>query len=127
MLPPLQTSVFECTIAEAIARHLQIDTCLEDFRQISLRELAGVIDHLVQVYTRWTAGDEGQVVECSRYFANLCFRLSIPMVEAAYALFLIRDELLANFASENDEARSKANRRLTEFFSRVSLDLLERS
>ena len=125
MLPLLQTSVLDFAIAEDIARQLQMNVCLENFRQISSRELAGVIDHLVEVYTRWTAGGQGQVAECSRYFANLCVRLSIPMVEAAYGLFLIRDGLVAGVSAGNEEGRGKVFPQLTEFFNLVTLDLLE--
>ena len=121
MLP--QTSVLDCTIEEVIARELQVSTGLTDFRQISSRELAGVIDRLVQLYTRWSAGDQGQVAECSRYFANVCFRLSVPMVQAAYALFLIRDGLLATTSTENEKVRSKVYPRLSEFFNMVTLDI----
>jgi len=123
MLPPSQTSGLDCAIAEAIARHLQINTCLEDFRQISAKELAIVIGHLMQTYTRWTSGEQGQVAECSRYFANLCFRLSIPVVEAAYGLFIIRDRVLA---SENEKGPGESYPRLAEFFNAVTLDLLLR-
>jgi len=127
MLPLLQTSVLDCTIAEAIAHELRTNACLGDFAQVSLMELAGVIDRLMQTYTRWTSGDQGQVAECSRYFANLCFRLSIPLVEAAYALFLIRDGLLATISSENQKGPRERYPRLTEFFNVVTLDLLVRS
>src|SRR5260370_28957108 len=107
MLPPLQTSVLDCTIAEAIAHELQVNACLKHFTHVTLLELAGIVDRLMQTYTQWTSGDQGQVEECSRYFANLCFRLSIPMVEAAYALFLISDGLLATISSENEKGPSE--------------------
>jgi len=126
MLPPLETSVLDGMIAESIARELQANACLKDFTHVTSMELAGVIDRLMQTYTRWTSGDQGQVAECSRYFANLCFRLSIPMVEAAYALFLIRDGLLATSSSENEKGPSERYPRLTEFFNVVTLDLLVR-
>src|SRR5580704_3192791 len=123
---PLGTSIFDSTPAEAIACELQVNASLENFRRISSLELAGVIDRLVQTYTRWTAVDQGQAAEYSHYFANLCFRLSIPMVEAAYALFFIRDGLLAAIYSENDKGCSERYLRLTEFLNVVTLDLLER-
>jgi hypothetical protein len=126
MLAQLQTSVLDSTLREAIARELQATASLENFRRISSAELAGVLDRLMQTYTRWTTGNDGQVVDCSRYFANLCFRLSIPMVEAAYALFLIRDGLLATISAENDHERDNGYLRLTEFFNVVTLDLLVR-
>jgi hypothetical protein len=126
MPPALQTSALDCTIAEAIARELQTNACLKDFTHVTSMELAGVIDRLMQTYARWTSGDQGQVAECSRYFANLCFRLSIPMVEAAYALFLIRDGLLATISSENEKGRGARYPQLTEFFNVVTLDLLVR-
>ena len=126
MLAPLQTSVLDCTIAEAIARQLLCHGYLEDFKQITSRELAGFTDRLMETYNCWTAGDQGQVAECSRYIANLSFRLSIPMVEAAYALFLIRDGLLATISSENEHEHENLDLRLTEFFNVVTLDLLAR-
>ena len=122
MLPSSQTSALDCVIAEAIARQLQTNPSLGDFKNISSMELVGVIDDLVRAYTKWAAGNQSQVAEYSSYFANLCFRLSIPMVEAAYALFLIRDELTA----EGEKPRSKVYPRLTDFFNLVTLDLLER-
>jgi hypothetical protein len=125
MLPPMQTPVLDWTTAEAIARRLRMSAFLKDFRQISAKELSGVIDHLVELYIRWTAGDQSQVAECSRYFANVCFRLSVPMVEAAYGLFLIRDELPATISAENEMGRGEPYPRLTEFFNLVILDLLE--
>src|SRR5579862_1026600 len=80
-------------LADFLAHQLASNRYLDRFRQISEPELSGITSRILEDYAAWAQGEQQRLLDCRDFLANSCFMLSIPVVEAAYALYVLRDEL----------------------------------
>lgn len=126
VLFPSPTIENHAQVTEALANQLARNRYLGTLRNASASELAGIIDHVLEEYARWTDGKEDELAACGDSLANTCFALSVPVVEAAYALYAIRDGLLDVTASGGGTGKNDSCRRVRRFFDLLVLQLMRR-
>src|SRR5579864_7954540 len=85
-------------LTEVLAGDLAKNRYLDAFRRIAVPELVGIVERVLDAYTGWSRGSEDKLAACRDFLANLCFARSIAGVEAAYALYALRDGLLERLA-----------------------------
>jgi hypothetical protein len=110
-----------------IARYLREilrDPQMEVLRKISDAELQGLAGYIVTSLSDYLDGDDEQVMACFDFIGNTCFQLSVPLLETAYALYILRDEVARVFAA--DQAPAEQTERANKFFDRLVLELLRR-
>ena len=110
-------------ISGYIGRVLE-DPQLEGLRKISNSELQGLVRYTLTSLSDCLEGDEEEVGRCFDFMGNTCGRLSIPILEASYALYILRDRVIEVFAS--DRAPEEVKTRASGFFDRLVLELLRR-
>jgi|SRR5579864_3743993 len=110
------------TLAEQVARNRYVG----QLSTVSAPELGAMIDRILDYFNRWSQGDERGLKECLDFLENMCFALTTPLAEAAYALYVLRDGvaalLSAEAGSENTETIGQVNR----FFEMLVRNLLRR-
>ena len=116
-MPETQTVEETTQVAKAIAHRLAYDRYLDLLREISELELSGIIGRILEEYAVWRQGQRDKLLSCRDFLANICFRLSIPIVEMAYALYVLRDEVVAHGGLPEDT---------NQFFDRLALELMRR-
>ena len=113
-------------VAAALAEQVAQNRYVGELRTVSTSELEAMIDRILDDYSNWSEGDEQRLKECLDYVQNICFSLTIPLAEAAYALYVLRDGIGAVLSAEVDNDNTEANRRLNRFFEVLVRDLLRR-
>ena len=113
----------------ALAQELTRNRYVGRFGTVSTFELRPMIDRVLDYYGRWSGGDQRELPACLDFLENICFALSIPLAETAYALYVLRDGITAMLCSgaenENDE-NSETIRQVNRFFEGLVRDLLRR-
>ena len=110
------------TLAEQLARNRY----LRHFRTVSLSELRAMIDRILDYCGKWATGDEHELATCLDFVENICFALSIPLAETAYALYVLRDGILSILSSGAEHQKSETIRQVNRFFEALVRDLLRR-
>jgi hypothetical protein len=105
-------------------QQLLSDPQLEALRKLSDPEFQGLAGYILTSLNNFIDGDEPEVSGCQDFIGNTCFQLSIPLLEAAYALYLLRDQV-ANVLTANGVAGELLNR-TNQFFDSLVLELLRR-
>ena len=108
-----------------LAAQLSRNRYVGQLRTISASELRAMIDRILDYYGEWSAGNGRGLESCIDFLENVCFALSIPLAETAYALYVLRDgisDLLAAGEHENREQGRDVNC----FFEALVRDLLRR-
>ena len=113
-------------VTKALAGQLAQNRHLENLRKVGIPELAGMIDCLLDDYGKWSDGEEKALPACYERFENVCFALSIPLLEAAYALYVLRDGLLELASSGRVAMEDEARERVAKFFDLMVVELLRR-
>ena len=85
-----------------------------------------MIDRILDYFAMWSAGDEPQLSGCLDFIENLCFALMIPLAEAAYALYVLRDGIAATLSAESHDDNTETIQQLNRFFDVLVRDLLRR-
>lgn len=85
-----------------------------------------MINRILDYYSRWVGGEKDQLGECLNYIESICFALSIPLAETAYALYLLRDGIAEGLSSGEQAGNSEVTREVGRFFDRLVVDLLRR-
>jgi len=104
-------------LTDSLANRLLGNRYLGKIRQVSLSELSGIIGRILDDSDKWNQGRADKLLDCRDFLVNVCFSLSIPVVEMAYALYVLRDELSARISEPKD---------LTNFFERLAVELTRR-
>ena len=112
------------SIAGAVASRLERDQYLRELRGVTRPEIAAITERVVDAFAAWDDGQDSEVAACADYIAERCSARAIPLLEAAYAMYAIRDGLLAIAASESARCQGKDCRRLMQFFDALVLALL---
>ena len=100
-----------------LAGQLAQNRYLGKIRHLSTGEITPIIDHVLDCYYRWADGHPEQAVaDCRDFLARACSTLSIPVIEAAYALYVLRDELVG---SMNEPSET-----ITKFFDQLAVQLM---
>jgi hypothetical protein len=92
-------------------------------RQTNAQELRGLVRNIVTSLSDYLEGDEGEVTKCFDLVGDTCFRLSIPLIETVYALYLLRDligEPIALDGGPEGVKKVRANK----FFDRLVFEML---
>lgn len=89
-------------------------------------ELRAIIDRILDHLSKWSGGDEYELVACRDFLENICLALSITLVEMAYALYVLRDGILAILSSDADNEKGETIRQMNRFFEALVPDLLRR-
>ena len=129
MLTQTPTGLFAANLASVaapLAEQLAQNRYVGQLRTVSTFELSAMIDRILDHYSRWSAGDESELTACLDFLENICFALSIPLAEAAYALYVLRDGISASpaFAVENE--KKETTRQVNTFFEALVRGLLRR-
>jgi len=114
-VPTLDAKVTQ--LSDSLADQLMANRYLGRFREISVTEVSGIISRILDDHSAWAEGHPDKLLDCRDFLANVCLTLSIPVVETAYALYVLRDELLAQRGSPRD---------VSTFFERLVLELMRR-
>ena len=98
---------------------------------MSAFELRAVVDRILQHYGKWSGGDEYELVACVDFLENICFASSIPIAEAAYGLYVLRDGILAILCPAAENEKSETIRlvnkfQVNKFFEALVRDLRRR-
>ena len=105
------------------ARQILNDPHLEGLRKINHSELQGFAERVLVTLRDYLEGDDGGLERCLDFLGDACFQLSIPLLETAYALYILRDRIANRLAAEEiPEEAGRAN----QFFDRLVLALLNR-
>jgi len=111
---------FPAILANQLARNRYLDK----LRDVSFPELTGIVEHVMESFHRWDAGDIGELASCCNFISNACLALSIPLVEVAYALYVLRDGLVASLSSSGEHESGCSSRQASKFFDQLVLRLL---
>jgi hypothetical protein len=114
------------TISAALAAQLAGNRYVGQFRTVSASELRAMIDRILDYYGHWADGDERELTACLDFVENICFALSIPLVETAYGLYVLRDGVSALLSSGAGGENSETIRKVNSFFEALVRDLLRR-
>src|SRR5271157_1571864 len=82
-------------VTAALAQQLAQNRYVAHFGKMSESELRAMIDSILENYSEWSGGDEHELAACLDSLENMCFVLSVPIAEAAYALYVLRDGITA--------------------------------
>ena len=115
-------AIAAATLAEQLARNRY----LRHFRTVSASELRAMVDRILDRYVKWSGGDEYELVACLDILQNICFALSIPLAEAAYALYVLRDGILSILSSGAEHEKSETIPQVNRFFEALVRDLLRK-
>ena len=113
----------DAALAEQLARNQYVGR----FRTVSAFELRAMVDRILDYYVKWSGGDEHELEACLDFLENICFTLSIPLAETAYALYVLRDGVAAMISSGVEDEKSETIRQVNRFFEALVRDLLRRS
>lgn len=108
-----------------LAQQLIQNRYLDSLRNVGTIKIAGVIDHILEYYTLWADGHrEEELACCCDFLANICSTMSIPVVEAAYALYALRDGLQDSIAGECRTGNNEAHEKVAKFFDLLVVQLM---
>jgi hypothetical protein len=112
--------------AAALAEELTRNRYVGRFRTVSTLELRALVDRILDYCGKWSVGDERELAACLDFLENVCFALSIPLAETAYALYVLRDGIdgLLSLGAENEN--SETIHQVNRFFESLVRDLLRR-
>jgi hypothetical protein len=110
------------TLAEQLARNRYVG----QLRTVSEFELRAMVDRILDHYGKWSGGDERELAACLDFLENICFALSIPLAETAYALYVLRDGIAAMLSSGTEDEKCETIRQVNRFFEALVRDLLRR-
>lgn len=110
----------------ALALQLAGNRYVGHFRTVSLSELRAMIDRILDYCGKWATGDEHELATCLDFVENICFALSIPLAETAYALYVLRDGILSILSSGAEHEKSETIPQVNRFFEALVRDLLHR-
>jgi hypothetical protein len=113
-------------VAATLAEQLARNRYLRQVRTVSPFELRAMIERVLEHYGKWSGGDEHELVACLDFLENICFALSIPLAEVAYALYVLRDGMLSILSSSAEHEKSETIRQVNRFFEALVRDLLRR-
>ncbi len=85
-----------------------------------------MMDRLLNHYAKWCEGEEQEENRCVQFLESTCFALSIPLVEAAYALYVVRDGIMEVLCAGEESGKSESIQQVTRFFDLLVRDLLRR-
>ena len=113
-------------IAATLAEQLGRNRYVGQFRTVSAPELTAMIDRILDHYDKWSEGETRELAACLDYLENICFALSIPLAETAYALYVLRDGIQAILSSATENEASEEIRKVNRYFETLVCDLLRR-
>jgi len=111
-------------LVAGFSRKMRSDPYLEVFQRIGIAELEELIRSILTGLSAYIDGDDGQIQRSYDLVGNTCFQLSIPLLEASYALFLLRDKVVALLVSGQNEDNVDECTRATRFFDQLVLEML---
>ena len=111
-------------VSAALASQLVRNRYLGRLRDVSLPDLTAIVDRVVKSFVQWSSDQSKGLVSCCNFIGNASCERSIPVVETAYALYVVRDGLLAILASGDSGARGEGCRKATTFFDLLVVRLL---
>jgi len=110
------------TLAEQLLRNRYVG----QFRTLGPFELRAMIDRILDYYGKWSGGDLRELAACLDFLENICFAMSIPLAETAYALYVLRDGIQDIFTPGTKNANSETIEQVNKFFEALVRDLLRR-
>ena len=114
------------TVTATLAEQLAQNRYIEQLRAVSKSELSAMIDRILDQYGQWSGGDEHALADCLDLVGNMCFALSIPLAEAAYGLYALRDGIQAMISAGATGEKSDTLKRVNSFFEALVRGLLRR-
>ena len=111
-------------LVASFSRDMLKDPYVEVFRRISYDELEKLLRSIVMSLSAYLDGNDGEFNRCFELVGNTCFQLSVPLLETAYALFLLREKTVDFLASGQDHDSASESDRAAKFFDRLVLELL---
>ena len=85
-----------------------------------------MIDRILDHCDKWSEGDQSELASCLDFIEKICFALSIPLAETAYALYVVRDGIQACLSSDVENDKTETIRQVNSFFEGLVRDLLRR-
>ena len=113
-------------LVAGFSRKMRNDPYLEVFQRIGIADLEELIRSILTGLSAYIDGDDGEIQRSYNLVGNTCFQLSIPLLEASYALFLLRDKIVALLVSGQNEDNVDECTRATSFFDQLVLEMLRR-
>lgn len=110
------------TLAEELIRNRYVGR----FRTVGPLELSAIIDRVLDDYGNWSGGNERALAACLDFLEDICFALSIPLAETAYALYVLRDGIQALLSEGSQTENGDAIPQINSFFEGLVRDLLRR-
>jgi hypothetical protein len=95
-------------------------------RTVSVFELEAMIDRILDHYSKWSNGEEHELAVCVDSLETICFALSVPIAEAAYALYVLRDGIVSSVQDGSQDEKTETIRQVDRFFDALVRDLLRR-
>ena len=113
-------------LVDSFSRKVLADPYIEIFQKIAKDELEDLIRSILISLNRHLEGDRAAFDRCFEFVGNTCFQLSVPLLETAYCLFLLRDWVVELLPCEQEADTGQEGHRAARFFDRLVLELLRR-
>ena len=113
-------------LVDRFSRKVLKDPYLEVFHKIGKGALEDLVRSILISLNRYLEGDDAAFERCFEFVGNSCFQLSVPLLETAYCLFLLRDRSVELLGSDRDRDTGQESERAAKFFDRLVLELLRR-
>ena len=112
-------------LTDSLAYELTHNRYLGRSRAVRNSEMTRIVDRVLEYYSSWEQGHEDtKLSECRDFLAGICHVNSISSVEAAYALYSLRDSLLENLAGETGPGKNESRKNIAEFFDLLAVHLM---
>ena len=119
--PQISETKRKRSVLESVERVIE-DAQAGQFRKLDMPTLTGILESLFAHLENYLGGQDDAIAKCRDFIANTCFRLSIPLLETTYVLYLISEVVGDQFVNRDPEQSA----RTTKFFDVLVLELLER-
>ena len=113
-------------LADSFSRKVLADPYVEVFHKIAKYELEDLIRSILIDLNHYLEGNDAAFDQCFEFVGNTCFQLSIPLLETAYCLFLLRDWVVELLPYGQEDGAGQEAHRAARFFDRLVLELLRR-
>ena len=111
-------------LCSSLAHSIRLDRNLNRVHDLSDAELeqlnADVLTHL----GRWINGKERDVVPCTTSVGGFCAAHSVPQLESAYYLFLIREGVTEFLRHQDFDHSGDLESRASKFFDKLVCEVL---
>lgn len=123
-MPVLDTPVTDARLSTTLANTIRLDRNLNRVHTLSESELEQLNRDLLTHLVRWLNGKERDVRSCTESVMAFCVVHSLPQLETAWYLQLVREGVSDYLRRQTDEDAGDMQVRANRFFDRLVCEIL---